>query len=152
MNSTKTYNIQPAVIEDYHGIQSLLGSVNLPIEGVQEHFNHFITLYEGEKLVGLVGLEIYEDKAILRSLAVNRNRQGEGYGRLLTDKIIQQAHSEGISELYLLTETAETFFARFGFETISRDLVDRKVKTAIQFQYLCPVSAPCMRLELDNQK
>ena len=148
MNSAKTYYIQSAVIEDYTGIQSLLESVNLPIEGVQEHLDQFITLYEGEELVGVVGLEIYEDKAILRSLAVNRNRQGEGYGRLLTDKIIQQARNEKLSELYLLTETAETFFARFGFETISRDLVDSKVKTSIQFQYLCPESAPCMRLRL----
>ncbi len=148
MNPIQTYHIQPAVLEDYPGIQTLLKSVSLPIEGVREHLDRFLTLQEGEELVGVVGLEIYEDKAILRSLVVNRNRQGEGYGRMLTDKIIQQARSEKILEIYLLTETAETFFARFGFETISRGLVDNKVKNSIQFQHLCPESVPCMRLKL----
>ena len=135
---------------DYPGIQSLLESVNLPVEGVQENLDQFITISEANEMVGVVGLEIYGDKAILRSLAVDKNRQGKGYGRQLTDCIIQKAQDEKISELYLLTETAETFFARFGFERISRELVDDIVKTSLQFQLLCPESAPCMRLQLIN--
>ena len=136
---------------DYPGIQSLLELVNLSFEGVQENLDQFIILSEANEMVGVVGLEIYGDKAILRSLAVDKNRHGKGYGRQLTDRIIQKAQDEKISELYLLTETAETFFARFGFERISRELVDDTVKTSLQFQLLCPESAPCMRLELHHK-
>lgn len=148
MKSTKEYEINAATLDDYSGIKTLLESVNLPVEGVREHLNHFMTLKKNRQLSGVVGLEIYDTKAILRSLAVHKNQQGEGYGQILTDQIIQQARKQNIAELYLLTETAESFFKRFGFETISRDLVDAKVKTSIQFELLCPESAPCMRMKL----
>ncbi len=99
-------------------------------------------------LRGTVGLEIYNDKALLRSLAVAGAHQGQGFGQKLYFAIIEKAREHGIREIYLLTETAEKFFANQGFEKISRDSADVKVKESIEFRSACPETASCMLMKL----
>lgn len=142
------YLIRPAAAEDLPLIQSLLKSVKLPLEGVEENLADFLTLSQEGKIIGTVGLEIYGDKALLRSLGVAPQEQGKGYGIHLYQAIIRKAQEQGIGEIYLLTETAENFFAARGFEKISREIVDEGVKTSVEFQSACPASAACMRLKL----
>jgi amino-acid N-acetyltransferase len=140
-----TRNAAPA---DLSAIENLLQSAKLPLAGVREHLRNFIVLQNGEKLIGVVGLEVYGDKALLRSLAVAKEYQREGHGRFLYQAILEKARQQKIAELYLLTETAETFFAKQGFALIARESVDHKVKASIEFQSACPESAACMRLQL----
>lgn len=142
------YLIRPAAAEDLPLIQSLLKSVKLPLEGIEENLADFLTLSQEGKIIGTVGLEIYGDKALLRSLGVAPQEQGKGYGIHLYQAIIRKAQEQGIGEIYLLTETAENFFAARGFEKISREIVDEGVKTSVEFQSACPASAACMRLKL----
>ena len=126
--------ISNATPEDYDSISDLLKTVNLPVQGVQEHLDNFVVLTDGESIIGTGGLEIYSDKALLRSLAIHSDYQNRGL--------------QNIRELYLLTETAERFFTAIGFETISRELVDEQVKTSEEFRSVCPTTAGCMRLIL----
>lgn len=142
------YLIRPAAAEDLIGIQSLLTSVMLPVEGVEKHLADFLILSQEGKFIGTVGLEIYGDKALLRSLAITPQEHGNGYGIQLYQAIIRKAQERGISEIYLLTETAEKFFTARGFEKISRDVVDERVKASVEFQSACPASAACMRMKL----
>jgi len=150
MNSKNTEKIKLLEVDkkDYPAIKNLLKSVNLPLEGVEEHFNNFILLKKENKIIGTVGLEIYHDKALLRSLAVAGDYQGTGFGQKLYLAIIEKAREHGIREIYLLTETAEAFFIRQGFKRMSRDFVDAAVKKSIEFRSACPASAACMRFEL----
>lgn len=143
--TSKIYN---ANAKDYLLIQSFLESVNLPLDGVNEHLGNFILLKKGDMLIGTVGLEVYGDKALLRSLAVTKGFRGSGYGRQLHQAIIAKCRAQQICEIYLLTETAEDFFAKLGFEKISRDSADVKVKESIEFRSACPETATCMRLKL----
>jgi len=133
---------------DYEQIKSLLQSVDLPIEDVPQNINNYLMLFKGSQLIGTVGLEIYGEKALLRSLAVATAQQGNGYGQKLCHSIIERARELNIMELYLLTENAEVFFASQGFKIISRDKVDRKVKSSVEFQSVCPESATCMFLRV----
>lgn len=140
--------MRPASFEDYESIASLLESVNLPTQGVKEHTSNFVVLLDGEMLIGTGGLEIYGNNALLRSLAVHPDYQKKGYGQQLYQFLLEKAQEQNITELYLLTETAERFFARMGFEKIARESVDEQVKTSAEFRTLCPASAACMRLKL----
>jgi amino-acid N-acetyltransferase len=54
----------------------------------------------------------------------------------------------GINALYLLTMTAEHYFPRFGFETISRDAVPSDIAGTLEFQRACPASATVMARQL----
>lgn len=140
--------IRAADAKDYLPLLGLLKSVNLPTQGVKKHLQHFKVMVIDETLVGTVGLEIYGRKALLRSLAVVKEHQGKGYGNFLYQAILTEALQKNISELFLLTETAQTFFAARGFKAVSREQVDRRVKTSREFLEACPESAVCMHLKL----
>ena len=58
------------------------------------------------------------------------------------------ASETGASELILLTETAEPFFARLGYEVIDRTTVPDDVAGSIEFTTACPTSATAMRRHL----
>ena len=141
-------SIRNAGKTDYKQIKNLLQSVDLPLEGVYENLSNFLILFQDSKLIGTVGLEIYGEKALLRSLAVTEGQQGNGYGQKLCYSIIDKAKELNTSELYLLTENAEGFFASQGFKTISREKVDKSVKSSVEFQSVCPESATCMFLRV----
>lgn len=134
--------------QDFLPIKCLLESVKLPIDGVKEHLTNFVVFRKGNSIIGAIGLEIYDDKALLRSLGVANEYQGKGLGSRLSQAILKKAKAEKISEVYLLTETAEHFFAKQGFQKVSREAVDTRVKESVEFRFACPESAVCMRRKL----
>lgn len=54
------------------------------------------------------------------------------------------ASASGISELWLLTTTAEDFFPRAGYVTVNRSSASTRLQASTQFAQLCPASAVCM--------
>jgi amino-acid N-acetyltransferase len=147
-NRDEAVSIRPAQTGDLELVIRLLDSLHLPVRGVEEHFQDFIVMVRGQETVGVVGMEIYGKQALLRSLGVARECQGHGYGKQLCRSILDRMSKRGIGEAYLLTQTAESFFATFGFEAVSRDRVVGKVKSSSEFQSVCPSSAVCMRLRV----
>ncbi|HKE03763.1 MAG TPA: GNAT family N-acetyltransferase [Blastocatellia bacterium] len=108
--------ISRAGAQDLDAVLSLLAEVNLPPEGVAEHFGRFLVARESGKIIGCVGEERYGNISLLRSLAVSPGAQRGGVGRALTEQLLDEAGSLGVREIVLLTTTAADFFARhFGF-------------------------------------
>jgi N-acetylglutamate synthase-like GNAT family acetyltransferase len=83
--------IREAQKKDLNPIRELLQSLKLPVDGVEEHLNHFSVLIEDDSIVGTVGLEVYSPKALLRSLGVRKDYQGLGHGRLLYEAAMKEA-------------------------------------------------------------
>ncbi|MHA1123817.1 MAG: arsenic resistance N-acetyltransferase ArsN2 [Candidatus Heimdallarchaeota archaeon] len=150
--SKATIRIEGAKASNLEDIYSLLKLVNLPIEGVEETIDNFLLLIRQtdseEELVGCVGLEIYEEYALLRSAAIHPDHQGKNYGKQLVLAIIAYAKLIEAKQLFLLTETAELFFEKMGFSKIERSQVPAIVKTSIEFESLCDESAIVMVLQL----
>lgn len=140
--------IRPATAADGDRIEQLLGALQLPIEGIAPHLANFIVAERDGKLVGVIGLERYGEEALLRSAAVASDVQRLGIGKSLTEHVIGEAAASGIDTLFLLTTTAERFFAHYGFETVSRADVPAAVQRSIEFTSSCPASATAMRLSL----
>jgi len=132
---------------DFESITALLKSVNLTIQGVKENLNNFIVLKYEDNLVGVGGFEIYGNKALLRSVAVEKGLQGTGLGKILVEEIISIARSKDIYEMYLLTETAPEFFKSLGFYEVSRDMVDEGIKSSEEFSSICPLTAVCLKMK-----
>ena len=101
-------------------------------------------VFDGDALVGVVGLERAGDAALLRSLAVVDARRGAGYGRALVAFAEREAAAQGVRCLYLLTTTAADFFDRLGYRRIARNEVPRAIAATPQFAMLCPASSTCM--------
>ena len=100
------------------------------------------------RVVGSAALEVYEDGALLRSVAVDASRRGAGLGSELTAAAIRLAEALRAPALYLLTTTADGYFPKFGFESISRAEVPPAVQTSVEFVSACPASAIVMRKRL----
>jgi len=103
---------------------------------------------ETGKLVGIGGLEIFGNRALLRSVAVRKEFQGQKAGMFICKWIENWAVKNQINELYLLTTTAPDFFAHLNYKIIQRDEFPEQLKKTAQFSELCPASAVCMRKEL----
>lgn len=136
--------IETAEPRDIEAIRALLVDLGLPASDLGAASQHFIVAREGGSLVGCVGLEIHGSAALLRSLAVEPARQGAGVGRALYRRALAEARSRGVTALYLLTTTADRYFAREGFATIGREEVPAAVRASAEFGALCPASAACM--------
>lgn len=137
--------IRGATMADLPAVERLLTENKLPLDGVREALSAFLVAESGGGLVGVAGLEVCCEHALLRSVAVVPAWRSKGLGRELVTRIIANAESRGIHALYLLTTTAERYFPSFGFERISREDVPVDVQTTNEFQGACPASATVMR-------
>lgn len=94
--------------------------------------------------VGVVGLELYGQDGLLRSLAVEPARQGTGLGRALVDAAEQEARKAGVRKLYLLTTTADRYFEKLGYRRLPREEAPATITATAQFSSLCPASSAFM--------
>jgi amino-acid N-acetyltransferase len=138
--------LRPAAPDDLPSVLSLLGEAHLPTQGVEPRaLPDFIVAERDGKLVGVVGLEIYRDSALLRSAAVDPRWRGTGVGRALVERALDLSRERGIQDVYLLTTTAEHYFPRFGFSCVERESVPEAVRDSVEFREACPASAVVMR-------
>jgi amino-acid N-acetyltransferase len=136
---------------DLSRIKELLRICELPNEDIEAaYLEHFLILRDGGQLISTVGLEILGEAALLRSLAVRPTHRRQGYASELVRQIEEFAHSQHVDRLYMLTTTAEGFFAKYGYERTKRAEVPTAVAGTTEFASLCPDSAVCMVKKLSD--
>lgn len=91
-----------------------------------------------------MGLEVYGNVALLRSLAVSVDFRGRGHGKALVAQAECYAQSQGVKEIYLLTSTAERFFEQLGYQTVARECAPEAIRQTQEFSTLCPSSSAFM--------
>ena len=125
--------------------KALLESADLPTADLTErHCEHFFYLGSDESPSGLVGLEIYGEVALLRSLVVAPGVRRAGAGSALVSHAEQTARSAGVRVIYLLTTTAEEFFAKRGYRRAIRDAAPPAIRATREFAGICPASSAFM--------
>jgi amino-acid N-acetyltransferase len=129
---------------DLAAIEALLTVSSLPFDGVRDALDGFVVAQSGDDLVGVAGLEVCCDNALLRSVAVSPEWRSHGLGRALVTRVISDAEARGLRALYLLTTTAERYFPTFGFQRITREDVPDDVRKTGEFQGVCCASATVM--------
>lgn len=138
-------HIEAALPDDLAALRELLHAGGLPGEDLRrEALQHFLVARGAQSLLGSVGLEIYGDVALLRSLAVAPGARRQGLGQRLLTAAEALARRSGIRRLYLLTTTAEPFFAARGYAVAPRSAAPAAIAGTAQFNSLCPSSASFM--------
>ena len=128
---------------------ALLEDSGLPTSDLDtKQFENFLYLGDTDDPVGIIGLEIIGSVALLRSLAVTKDAQGNGYGKTLVFAIEDYAKSKNINELYLLTETAKDFFKNLNYTSIQKESAPESIKNTSEFSSVCPQSAVLMNKKL----
>lgn len=138
-----------AAKEDLARMKSFLEDNGLPVEGIESCLENFVIAEDKDgKWVGLAGLEVYGECGLLRSVAVDRRFRLQGHGRKLVDSVLTNARAQGVRMIYLLTETASSFFQRLGFEIVGRSDLDAAVRASPEFTGVCCESAVAMRKQI----
>ncbi len=101
-------------------------------------------LYKGNEKQALGGFERYGREALLRSMVVPPARRNRGTGARLLEKLEALLFGSGIENIWLLTMTAESFFAKYGYQRAERSRAPQSIRQASQFSGLCPASATLM--------
>jgi amino-acid N-acetyltransferase len=122
-------------------IQTLLSGAGLPFADIHEHLIHFIIAKRDEDLVGCIGLEVHGNFGLLRSLVVAEDYRGRGIAKILCEKILEYATKLSITNVYLLTDTAEGFFGKLRFEKLERSQAPPVIQSTKEFAQLCPSTA-----------
>lgn len=140
--------LRPARESDLESLRQLLQDLALPTLGLDQWWRHFIVAEAGGAIVAVAGLELYQDGALLRSVAVRPEWRGAGLGRLIVDRALAEADRAGRGDVYLLTTTAERYFPRLGFIVVPRASVPETVQASVEFREACPSSAVVMHRRL----
>jgi amino-acid N-acetyltransferase len=144
----ETVVIERAQSSDLASIQNLLTDSSLPLDGVSDHIASALVVKRGKIVIGCAALELYDTAALLRSMAVAEEYRGQGLGQRLTREILNLGKQKGVTDVYLLTETAGEYFPKFGFHPVDRSKVPAAVQTSVEFTSACPASALAMKLSI----
>ncbi|MDR7518309.1 MAG: arsenic resistance N-acetyltransferase ArsN2 [Armatimonadota bacterium] len=133
--------------DDLEAICALLSAVGLSTDGVAEAMAGFLVAREDGRVVAVAGLEDHGAAGVLRSVAVAPDRRNQRLGAELVAALIDRSRQQGHRALYLLTNGAEGYFARFGFRRVGRDAVRPEVARSSQFGSEACTSSAVMVLE-----
>jgi amino-acid N-acetyltransferase len=172
-----TVTLRPADETTLGYVEALLDANDLPSGDVREKPEVFFVASRdggdgaGDERVGVGGIETVsgatevvgrvetvdgtdgsagttESPGLLRSVVVEQSVRGNGYGTALCAALERRARAEGVETLYLLTTTADDFFAARGFTEIERSDAPAGIRRTTEFADLCPATATCMKKRL----
>lgn len=84
-------------------------------------------------LAAVIGLEVYGEVGLLRSLAVDPEWRGQGLANQLVAFVESQALAQGVQSLYLLTSTAVSYFREQGYALLIRANAPPAIQATAQF-------------------
>lgn len=134
-----------AIPENRAALESLLRSLSLPVEDLPADLANFMLAFDGSVLVGSAGVEPVGTVGLLRSVGVAESHRNLGLAGRLFNSSVGNARIKGIREIWLITNTADNYFERHGFERVERENAPGAIADTSQFKGLCPSSAVVMR-------
>lgn len=126
--------LRPAAIGDvpeiHHLLEQYAAQGNLLPRTMSELYRHlrdfFVVEIDG-RVAACGALEIFtESLGEIRSLVVHDDHKRRGLGRLLVDRLIEEARTIGLKRLMALTYVPG-FFHKLGFRTVPKDTLPEKV-------------------------
>jgi amino-acid N-acetyltransferase len=112
------------LIEQYAAQGNLLAR---PMSELYRHLRDFFVIEVNGAVAGCGALEIFtEDLGEVRSLVVADEFKGAGYGRLLVERIVEEARTIGLRRIMALTYVPP-FFHKLGFKTVPKETLPEKV-------------------------
>jgi amino-acid N-acetyltransferase len=148
MNTSLEVNIAKAAENQREAVIGLLRAEKLPIDDLPLTLDNFFTATIDEQVIAAIGLEQYGHDALLRSMVVASAHRNNHIASGLVQQLEDFAAKSGIDNMYLLTETAQHYFEKKGYDTINREAVPATIRASSEFSHVCPVSAVVMKKKI----
>lgn len=129
-------------------IIELLKSEKLPVDDLPGNLDHFFVAINDSDIIGVIGLEHYPPFGLLRSMVVRKDHQNKKIATTLVEILEKHASDLKIERIYLLTETASSYFEKKNYQRVERTDVPDEIKQSTEFSSVCPVSAIVMKKSL----
>lgn len=149
-----TVTVRRATAPDRDSLAALLDAVDLPSDAVRredargDDGQFYVGRLDGDVVCG-GGLELQGATALVRSVVVDEDHRGRGFGRTVCDELEAAAERAGATTAALLTTTAADYFERRGYEPVPREDAPRKIRKTRQFAAVCPETATYMEKQLE---
>ena len=140
--------VERAAPADVERVEALLSAASLPLEGARDALALGVVGRDGGSVVAAAAIERFGAAGLLRSVVVDEASRGTGLGHAIVAAAEDLARSEGMGELYLLTETAIDWFPRLGYEVVDRATAASVVGESIEFTTVCRDTGVPMRKRL----
>ena len=144
--------VMPARAEHKVRIGALLDRVGIAHPVLEQFWPSYLVIPgegAGAPLVGCVAVEVVDEVALLRMLAVAPDRRGEGLGFVLVEAATDRARSQGVNQLYLVTDGAQGYFGeKLGFVPVDRKDVAAPIAATAEYALARSKAATWMRKEL----
>ena len=128
---------------------SLLRHNSLPVDDLGGEAKKFFALVTATgEVAAVAGIELGSSDAMMRSVAVADAYRGKGLGRAIVRNLLADLRRKGVNAVYILTQSAEKFFAELGFSKVERSMVPKAVTETSQFTGTRCSSASAMMLKL----
>lgn len=145
-----TTAVVAATNNDRPAIEALLTAEKLPIEDLPANLDRFRIVRDQDRIIGVIGLELYLPYGLLRSLAVSPSHRNLGIGNILVRAVEEQATKLDLDGIYLLTETAKSYFEKRGYALVERDNAPNAIRQTSEFGHVCPASAAVMKKAINK--
>ena len=122
----------------------LLKTSKLPTSDLEEAPVRLFGIFHAGKLIAVSGLEIYGTEAILRSVAIQPAYRSTGLGAALLAATEAKARELQLTDLFLLTTTAEKFFRKHHYMDYERNACSEEIRHSQEFSNICPSTAICL--------
>ena len=142
-----TIELRPATANDVNAACLLLQREGLPVADVDLSVLALAAEVDGS-LQGVIGVEKFENIALLRSLVVSKSARGLGIGTMLVRALESECAEAGIAELWLLTIDAADYFSAQAYTRRNRNDAPRQIRSTAEFSELCPDDAVLMSKRL----
>jgi amino-acid N-acetyltransferase len=143
-----TTRIERATAGDMPAVEALLASAGLPLEGVAAAFASGVVARDAGRVVGCAAVELYGAAALVRSVAVHPDARGRGLGSALVAAVEGLTRDAGARDAYLLTQTAENWFPRFGYAPMARADAEPAIGASVEFTSACTATCAVFRRSL----
>jgi amino-acid N-acetyltransferase len=142
--------LRTATVQDEPAVTELLAACKLaPLDpGAQFGHQYILAVANNDRVIGVAGIELHGDDALLRSVVVDKDFRSLRIGATLAENRLDWARDRGIRAIYLLTDTAPVYWERFGFQRIDRSSAPEGIAESHEFAVACPASSVAMRMVL----
>ncbi|GAE31290.1 hypothetical protein [Halalkalibacter hemicellulosilyticus] len=127
--------VRKAKQEDLLKVQRLVAKAGLRDEGIEHIIEHFLIVEnDAEQLIGTVGIEMYEEVGLLRSLVLQSPEWDAKLSLEFLQLTLKYAEEQKLKAVYLCAKATSALFHQLGFREVVKERIPKEIQESAHFK------------------